>query len=98
MFKLKEAKLIYLSLILFCQIFIIGIWSNPSLNASISPDSYDYITLSNNLFDENSNFRPPIYPLFLKLSSYLRTGIDKEDISYANNSSFIKYINLFFIS
>lgn len=71
MFKLKEAKLIYLSLILFCQIFIIGIWSNPSLNASISPDSYDYITLSNNLFDENSNFRPPIYPLFLKLSSLL---------------------------
>lgn len=67
--KLKEIKLITLSLILFFQVFIIGIWSNPSLDASINPDSYDYLTLSNNLFDESANFRPPIYPLFLRISS-----------------------------
>ncbi len=67
-FKLKTIKLVSLSLILFSQIFIIGIWSNPSLNASIAPDSYAYLTLADNLFDEGANFRPPVYPLFLRIS------------------------------
>ena len=68
-FNLKEFRLFILSAILFLLIFSIGIWSNPLLNATLAPDSYDYLTLASNLFDESANFRPPIYPVFLWISS-----------------------------
>ena len=68
-FNLKEFRHFILSTILFLLIFSIGIWSNPLLNATLAPDSYDYLTLAGNLFDESANFRPPIYPVFLRISS-----------------------------
>ena len=68
-FNLKEFRLFILSTILVLLIFLIGIWSNPLLNATLAPDSYDYLKLAGNLFDENANFRPPIYPIFLWMSS-----------------------------
>lgn len=65
----KEFRIFILSTILFLQVFLIGVWSNPSLNAIPKPDSYDYLVLVENLFDESANFRPPSYPIFLRISS-----------------------------
>tara|TARA_B100000575_G_C23097314_1_gene632915 strand:+ start:161 stop:1498 length:1338 start_codon:yes stop_codon:yes gene_type:complete len=70
-FNLKQFRLFILSTILFLQIYLIGIWSNPSLNSILAPDSYDYLTLAGNLFNENANFRPPAYPVFLWISSLI---------------------------
>ena len=69
--NLKEYRLFILSTILLLLIFSLGIWSNPLLNATLAPDSYDYLTLAGNLFDESANFRPPMYPVFLWISSSL---------------------------
>ena len=70
-FNLKQFRLFILSTILFLQIYLIGIWSNPSLNSTLAPDSYDYLTLAGNLFNESANFRPPAYPVFLWISSLI---------------------------
>jgi len=67
--KIKNNKIILTSLFLFFLIVIIGMWSNPSLNSIITQDTYDYMTLAENIFDEQANFRPPTYPLFLRISS-----------------------------
>ena len=79
-FNLKEFCLYTLSTILFLLIFSIGIWSNPMLNATLAPDSYDYLMLADNLFDESSNFRPPIYPVFLWISSLFENIDSGENI------------------
>ena len=70
-FRIKEIRLFFLSTTLFLQIYLIGTWSNPSLGSTLAPDSYDYLTLAGNLFDEGANFRPPIYPIFLRISSLI---------------------------
>ena len=67
--KIIKNKILFSSLIIFLFIILVGFWSNPSLESRIYPDTHAYVKLSENIFDEKSNYRTPIYPLFLKISS-----------------------------
>ena len=67
--KIKRNKTLTLSITIFLFIVLVGLWSNPSLESKVYPDTQTYVKLSKSIFDENPLNRPPVYPIFLKISS-----------------------------